>query len=352
MKDKSRKYKIFRIAMLALTISLLIYFCVWNNNLAVLISSFREIHPLWLLGAAACTVVTWVMDALVIQTLTGQARPNDYHYHSAFRVTMIGQYFNSVTPYAIGGQPAQFVVFLRQGIPSGIAISTLVQKFLVYQTTITLFSLAVIIIRSAFFLSKIQGFFALAVIGFLYQSASVLLLLLFTYSPKFTTKIISAVVTLLTKVHIVKKPDETREKVKGQLQFYLDNNKAMKGNRQLTVRVYSYTFIQLLALFSVPFFIYKAFCNPGAPVVDMISAQCFVTMISGYTPLPGASGAAEGSFLVLFRLFFSEKILTQAMLLWRFITYYSSILVGAFFVLRTGQDKMEPIDLAKEAPQG
>lgn len=349
MKDKSRSYKIFRGTMLALTIGLLIYFCVWNNNLAVLIGSFHGLHPFWLLGAAACTGVTWVMDALVIHTLAGQAQPAGYRYHSAFRVTMIGQYFNSVTPYAVGGQPAQFVAFLRQGIPSGIAISTLVRKFLVYQTTITLFSLFVIIIRSAFFFNGIQGFIALAVIGFLYQAASVLLLLLFTYSPKFTTKLIRAAVWLLTKVHIVKKPEETREKVKGQLQFYLDNNKAMKGNRRLTVRIYGYTFLQLLALFSVPFFLYKAFRNPGAPVADMIAAQCFVTMISGYTPLPGASGAAEGSFLVIFRLFFSEKILTQAMLLWRFITYYSSILIGAFFVLRTGQKKGEPADPAGKA---
>ena len=325
--------------MLALTVGLLIYFCVWNNNLAVLLGSLPGLNLFWLLAGVGCTFLAWALDAMIIRELAGRANPSGYRYRSALRVTMVGQYFNSVTPYAVGGQPAQFVAFLRQGIPSGIAISTLVRKFLVYQTTITLFSLAVIIGRSSFFMGRVQGFMALAVIGFLYQAASVLLLLLFTYSPNFTTKLISGVVWILTKIRIVKRPEETREKVKSQLRFYLDNNRAMKSDRRLTVRVYGCTFLQLLATFLVTFCLYKAFRSAGAPVFDMIAAQCFVTMISGYTPLPGAAGAAEGSFLVIFRMFFSEKIITQAMLLWRFITYYASIFFGAFFVLYGSRGK-------------
>jgi uncharacterized protein (TIRG00374 family) len=337
MKGKNRKYKIFQAAMFALTVGLLVYFCVSGNNLAILVSSLPGLNLFWLLCAAGCVALTWMMDATVIHTLVGRSNGPGYRYRSAFKVTMVGQYFNSVTPYAVGGQPAQFVAFLRQGVSSGIAISALVRKFLVYQTSITLFSLFVIVVRYSFFLSRIQGFMALAVVGFVYQAASVLLLLLFTYSPNFTTKLIGGVVWLLTAVHLVKKPEETRRKVKDQLQFYLDNNRAMKGDRRLTAKIYGYTFVQLTALFAVPFFIYKAFRSPGAPVLDMIAAQCFVTMISGYTPLPGAAGAAEGSFLVIFRLFFNEKILTQAMLLWRLIAYYSCIVVGAVFVVRDGK---------------
>ena len=322
--------------MFALTVGLLVYFCISGNNLAVLIHSLPGLNLWWLLCAAGCVALTWCMDAKVIHELVGRENHSDYHYRSAFKVTMVGQYFNSVTPYAVAGQPAQFVAFLRQGIPSGVAISTLVRKFLVYQTSITLFSLCVIVARSPFFLSRVQGFMALAVIGFVYQAMSVTLLLLFTHCPNFTTKLIKGVVWLLTKIHIVKKPEETREKVKGQLQFYLDNNKAMQGDKHLTARIYGCTFVQLTALFAVPFFIYKAFRSPGAPIFDMIAAQCFVTMISSYTPLPGAAGAAEGSFLVIFRMFFAEKILTPAMILWRLITYYSCIVAGAVFVLRDG----------------
>ena len=331
MENKTRKQRIFQAVLFALTLGMLIYFCISDNNLVVLIHSLPTIGVFWIVCAAASVVLNWLMDGMVIKTLVSHACDGEYGFRSALRVTMVGQYFNSVTPYAIGGQPMQFLALLRQGISSGVAISTLVRKFLVFQTSITGYSLFVILVRYQFFRSKIQGFMALAFIGFLYQAASVIVLVLFSYSPAFTTRLIHGAIWLLTKLRLVKKPEETGEKVKGQLEFYLQNNVALRGNRGLGMRIYGLTLVQLTALFIVPFFIYKAFHNPGTPVFDMIAAQSFVTMISGYTPLPGAAGAAEGSFLVIFQIFFAPEVIRQAMLLWRLLAYYSCIVVGAFF---------------------
>lgn len=331
MKNKSKASKIFQIALFTISVALLAYFCISDNNLVILMQSLPTMNLGWLLCAVSCVAVNWVMDSLIIKTMVSQAYGANYSFKHAFKVTMVGQYFNSVTPYAVAGQPMQLLALTRQGISSGIAISALVRKFLVYQTSITVYSLLVILVKYSFFRSKIQGFMALAFIGFLYQAASVVILILFTYCPTFTTRLIRGVVWVLQKIHIVKKPDETKEKVKNQLQFYIENNRVMQGSRNLMARVYGFTFIQLTALFAVPFFIYKAFHCSGLPFFDMVAAQSFVTMISSYTPLPGAAGAAEGSFLVIFQMFFDSAIIKQAMLLWRLITYYSSIIVGAFF---------------------
>ncbi|NLJ30778.1 MAG: flippase-like domain-containing protein [Clostridiales bacterium] len=328
---KGRSSNRFQWILFAVTLGLLAYFCISDNNLATLMASLPGLNMFWLAGAAACMVLFWVTDSLIIRRLVLSAYEGGYDQKSAFKVTMIGQYFNSVTPYAVGGQPMQLLALTRQGISSGIAISALVRKYLVYQTAITLYSLGVILVKYSFFRSEIQGFMALAFIGFIAQAAVVVVLLLFTHSPRFTTKLIHWAVWLLTKLHIVKKPEETSRKVKSQLEFYLKNNQAMQGNRRMRVTVYGITLVQLTALFCVPFFIYKAFHSPGVPLADMIAAQSFVTMISSYTPLPGAAGAAEGSFLVLFQIFFRQDIIRQAMLLWRLITYYSCIILGAFF---------------------
>lgn len=331
MKNNSRKTKIFQAALFAVSIGLLVYFCVSDNNLMLLADSLPRLNTLWLVGACCCVVLNWVMDGRIIQCLVGHGQEESYTFRQAFKVTMVGQYFNSITPYAVAGQPMQLVSLIRQGAPSGAALSALVRKFLVYQTVITGFSLLVILVKFQFFQQKIQGFMALAVIGFVYQAAIVAILALFTYSPRFTTKLIGGIVWLLTRIRLVKDPQQTSKNVQDQLQFYIESNKAMKDSRALTARVYGCTLVQLTALFSIPFFIYKAFRLPGMPLTDMIAAQSFVTMISSYTPLPGAAGAAEGSFLVLFQMFFSNKIIRQAMLLWRLIAYYSCILVGAFF---------------------
>ena len=105
----------------------------------------------------------------------------------------------------------------------------------------------------------------------------------------------------------------------------------MNKHHRLAFKLYLSTFLQLTAYYIIPFCLYKAFHSPGFPVIDMISAQAFVTMISSYTPLPGGAGASEGSFLTIFNIFFDSEITKQAMLLWRFIAYYSCILVGSLF---------------------
>lgn len=86
-------------------------------------------------------------------------------------------------------------------------------------------------------------------------------------------------------------------------------------------------------MFSISFCIYKAFNNPGFDLIDMISGQAFVMTTAAYTPLPGGSGAMEGSFLTVFKLFFTSENVKPAMLLWRFITYYSCIIIGVFFAM-------------------
>ncbi|MBW7573100.1 lysylphosphatidylglycerol synthase transmembrane domain-containing protein [Caproiciproducens faecalis] len=323
--------KIFQMVLFALTLGLLSYFCISDNNLMTLLCSLPLLNPYWLMGAFGCVMLSWMMESFVTKNLVAASYKEEYSFRHAFKVTMVGQYFNLVSPFAAAGQPMQVLALTRQGVTSGIALSALVRKFLVYQISVTVYSMAVILMKYSFFRSKIQGFMALAVAGFLCQCAVVVLLLLFSYSPAFTTKLIHGCVWVFTKLHIVKNPRQADEKVKSQLEYYTKNNREMLGNRRMKVRVYGYTVVQLTAVFAVPFFIYKAFHSPGAPVVDMIAAQSFVTMISTYTPLPGAAGAAEGSFLVIFRIFFREELLRQAMLLWRFIAYYFCIIVGAFF---------------------
>ena len=77
--------------------------------------------------------------------------------------------------------------------------------------------------------------------------------------------------------------------------------------------------------------IYRSFNLTGANPADMITAQAFVTMVSSFMPLPGGSGAAEGSFYVFFKLFFTENIIKSAILIWRIITYFMNVIVFAPF---------------------
>lgn len=345
--EKKDMKKIFNTILLILTLCMLAYFCIDNNNLITLINSIPTLNILWLLLAILSIFISWLFDAKILYTITSYIYNNKYKFRSALRVTMVGQYFNSITPFAFAGQPMQIVTMIRQGVNPGVAFSILIQKFLVYQTSLTIYSLTVILFKYGYFKENFPNFMPLALIGFLVQSFIVILLSLFSLNKKFTTKFIKIVFRLPAKVHIIKDPNKASKNVETQLNYYINNNKAMNKNFKLTLRLYLITFVQFTVLYIIPFLIYKAFHNPGLPIVDMISANSFVIMISSYTPLPGGAGTSEGSFLTLFNIFFNSEDTKQAMLLWRFITYYSCIVFGYIFARFITKHKEIDINMDK-----
>ncbi|MBA5735222.1 flippase-like domain-containing protein, partial [Escherichia coli] len=59
--------------------------------------------------------------------------------------TMIGQFFNTITPMATGGQPAQLVMLTKQGMDAGRGSSVLLVKFIIYQAMVVLNFLVILI---------------------------------------------------------------------------------------------------------------------------------------------------------------------------------------------------------------
>ena len=62
----------------------------------------------------------------------------------------------------------------------------------------------------------------------------------------------------------------------------------------------------------------------GTQVLLYIGASCF--------PMPGASGASEGTFYLAFSPLFGDY-LTTAMLIWRLASYYLTIVLGYIAVV-------------------
>ena len=87
--------------------------------------------------------------------------------------------------------------------------------------------------------------------------------------------------------------------------------------------------MQLMSLMLVIVAVYFAFGLSGASIPQLVTMGVLLYIAASYTPLPGASGAQEGGFAVLFRGIFPDAKLFVALLIWRFSTYYLSILVGA-----------------------
>ena len=319
--------------LLLISFSILIYFCVDDNNLLTLIENISMLNIFWLIIACVFMLLNWLIDAIIVKILTNSVYSFKYSIKDAFKVTMVGQFFNAISPFCLASQPMQILTMSQQKIDPGHAFSIVIRKFIIYQTTLVVYLVSTILFSYSFFADRIPEFMNLAMLGCVSQSFVVLLIAFFTVKKNLTLKIISKALNFLNNINIISNKEEKMKSIEKQMDIYVENNRAIGENLKLTLKAFFLTCLQFTMMFSISFCIYKAFNNPGFDLIDMISGQAFVMTTAAYTPLPGGSGAMEGSFLTVFKLFFTSENVKPAMLLWRFITYYSCIIIGVFFAM-------------------
>ncbi len=322
---------IFNLSVIIFSLGALTFFCIYENGVTGLIEVFSKINFTWILIAILCNFMNIMFDGYLIYIITKRTY-GDYKFKNAFKSCMVGQFFSAVTPFATGGQPMQIYLMSKQGISPGISTSVLMQKFLVYQTTLVTYSAVSIFVLFKFLGRTVNKIIiGFAVFGFLSQAFIIFLLLLFSFNSKITHSILIFGANCLTKLHIIKDTDKSIKPIEDQLLRFHESNNELSKDVNILIKAYIVTFFQLTSMFIVPYFIYRSFNLSGARCVKMIFSQAFVTMTSCFIPLPGAAGAAEVSFLGFFSMFFTPEIIKSAVLIWRIITYYLVILVSAPF---------------------
>ena len=322
---------IFNIATLVFSVLILVYFCVSENGLIDLLKSAKQFNKLWLLTAVFCHFLNILIDAYLIFRFVN-TQEKFYSFKASFKCCMVGQFFSAVTPGASGGQPMQVYSMANSGIDPGHATSALVQKFLVYQSTLTIYSALAILFKSYLFKGDIIHLMrSLLIFGFCSQAFVIIAILFLSFNKCLTYKIIYKLFKMLSKIKIIKNPEQKIENVKTQLDYFHKNNNSLYKNQALVLESYVLTAMQITCMFVVPYCIYRSFQLRGASVFDMIASQAFVTIISSFMPLPGGSGAAEGGFFIFFSFFFTQQTIKPAVLLWRIITYFFTILISVPF---------------------
>ena len=143
------------------------------------------------------------------------------------------------------------------------------------------------------------------------------------------------ILKIAKKIRIIKNPEKISENLENEMIFLMKNNFSVN----FSPIIYFYGIMQNILFCLVSFFIAKSFGCPGFPIINFIAAQTFVTLLSIANPLPGSAGTAEGSFLLLYKNFFTSKNISPAMILFRFINYYFGMIVGLFIIIKRKNSK-------------
>lgn len=331
MKNKLNGKMIFNILTLIIPVAFIIYFLSSENGLMDLIENANKFNWGWIVVAVGLQLLNVFVDSLILLNLTFNY-DKKYTLIKSLKATAVGQFFTVITPGGIGGQPMQLYCMKKQSVDTGVASSSLVQKFLVYQTTITFYSLISMLLNLDIFSGNMSNaMISLAAFGFISHALVIAFVFMFSFNKKLTSSIINACFKFLEKVKIIKNSTEKADKIKTQLEYFYESNKQLYKNKKSLFLTCVLTISQLTFIFAIPYAVYRAFNFDGAKIFDMITGQAFVTMVSSFMPLPGGSGAAEGSFYVFFQMFFTQNTIKSAILVWRIITYFMNIILFAPF---------------------
>ncbi|MCB2293135.1 flippase-like domain-containing protein [Clostridium algoriphilum] len=298
-----------------------------------LIHQIKNLQIRWIIAAIFSMVLYWIFEAKTLQSIIFLIK-KDYKFKKAFKVTMIGQYFNSITPFASGGQPMQLYALTKQGLGAGNSGSALMIKFIIYQTILTIYSLILIFWKASFFKSKMSNLFYLIGIGFIVNASIIIFLVIFSKYRKLTHKLILVLSKILGKFKLVKDTNKIQTHINNNLDQFHDNMEIVKHSKRLLIKPVCYTTFQLTIIFIIPYFIYLSFGMSYANIGSMIAGTAFVMMLTAFIPLPGAVGGAEGAFYMFFSLFFASNNIMAAILLWRLITFYSCIIFGFYAFMK------------------
>jgi Uncharacterised protein family (UPF0104). len=119
----------------------------------------------WLIFAVLCMLISLLFEGVIVFVLLRKQYPG-FRFRDAFRVPLIEQLFNGITPFQSGGQPAQLFALLQSGIDAGRAASKMLMKFVVYQSMIVVCFLLSLVVQFHYLAEKLHALSALVIFGF------------------------------------------------------------------------------------------------------------------------------------------------------------------------------------------
>lgn len=351
---KSSTRKVLNYLFIAATMALVIAIAFGNNDLENAWEVLFTLNPLWLVGAMLCWFSYMFFDAIgYYYFLKKQNHPVKMSY--ALFISLIGFYYGNITPGASGGQPMQVYYMKKNNIPIGIGTSGISMKFMCNQLMTVTMATILWVCNSGFVDTQLAGAKWAVIIGWIINFSAVPLILLITLHRPFVQSIVTFCIRIGAKIRLIKNRESAMLRINSILDTYHSSVLRLGRHPKQIIFQLLCSALSMLGLTAVVICVYKAFGETGTPWYHLLTLAFLLFLSASYTPLPGASGAQEGGFLVFYRGLFAQGTIGLALLVWRFATYYLFIIVGAIMTIwiqiRAGHKTNQPENISKDKVQ-
>ena len=328
MKDLFKKH--INVIVLVTLLTGTFYTIFSKLDMTNFMATVKNANPMFLVAGLVCMLAYWGIEAGILDVLLKKVYPKT-KFWTAFKITLVGQYYSFLTPFASGGQPAQLYEMKKDSIPMTGATAVLVSKFILFQVTVTIYALMLTLYKLPMIMGDLKAASTFVFIGLLINTIGLGVIVMIAFNPSKMKILISNFILWLSKIKIVKKPERHIQKLVEFVDEYDECIQTYKEDWKLTLGLFLASIVQVTAFFSITFFVYKALGLSGATIYHTVTLQALLYMAIAFIPSPGTVGAAEAGFAMLLGSVFSSNIIAVALLLWRGISYYFGLVVCGLF---------------------
>lgn len=333
---RSKLKKIINILLIVSITSLVLFFSL-KDNFTAIVNQILNINIVWLIVAFFLLFIYWLLRSLAMHTFVKMVHP-EARYFNSLLLMLRTQFVNAITPFATGGQPYQVYYLKKSKI--GFANSTviIVENFIVYQ--IALVTLGLVALFSNMFMHIFKSndlLLHLIAIGFFMNTMVIIVLFVVSFGKRINRILINIGITVLTKLRIVKNKQKQLDKWNTTINNFHESASILLKHKSKFIMTILYNLIALVSLYLIPLIIVFAFGKYNIiDAYEVIITSAYVMLIGSFVPIPGGSGGLEYGFMAFYGNFISGSILSAIMLVWRFITYYFGMIIGAiaFYIKR------------------
>lgn len=278
---------------------------------------FSFTNILFLLGGILCLAVVLGCETFKYVLMMRHLGEKVSVRH-AFSTAALGKYYDCITPSGAGGQPFQIWYLRSNGYSIGAASAMPLSGFFTMQFGFA--GLCLIMFTLFNGAMKDPALKITAYVGAVAYLVVPVMIIISGFAPKIAMRIVAFFVRIGAFLRIVKNPNHAIMKSVKSLSSYSKNIKRITSNKRLLIKLLLLSLVFQAAMCSMPFFAIHTF-GGKIPYFEALALCTFIQAAISLIPTPGNSGAAEGAFYIIFSTFWPT-------LMWRFLCYYSFIIIG------------------------
>lgn len=332
---KAEKYLI-----LLILATLIVLFFVLKDDFNGIVSILTKIKLSYLFVAFIVLLIADLFKGYALYMVTKEFK-QEYRFIDAYKLNLISNFFNGITPFSSGGQPYQ-VYYLKKNhdVDYSKGTSIVFQNFLTQQIAIVVLTTIAVILNEIFKFIPIDPFLKqISFLGYIVNFVIMVVLLIINYDRNGNHFLVRKLMVLLNKVKLLNRTtlDRTNEYLDG---FY-KSVKHLRERKYLLLKGIIFNIITLIGTFGLTLIVfYSAGLSQHLSFITILIAMNYITLVCSFVPIPGGTIGYEVGFITFFGFLLKGPILKAGMLLSRFVTYYFiTILGGIIFLLDRNRRK-------------